>query len=163
EIFEGLAAATGINPTVGANENNSARTIQGARISANFLSVLGLSPALGRNFTAAEDSPGGPPVAIISNDFWKQDLGGRPNVLGTAVMLDGVPHTIVGVMTKTFRHPYRAEIWVPLAMVMPAPGQPINHYLYGVARLRPHLSVAQASEAVRRLCESINRASPNPN
>ena len=163
EIFEGLAAATGINVTVGPVGGNSARTLQAARISANFLSVLGLPPALGRNFTQDEDRPGGPPVVIVSDDFWKQYLGGRADVLGSTVSLDGVPHTIVGVMPKTFRHPYRADVWLPLAMVAPAPGQAINHYLYGVARLRPHLTVAQASDAVRRMCASINQAAPNPN
>jgi putative ABC transport system permease protein len=163
EIFEGLAAATGINVTVGASRGNSARTVQASRISANFLSVLGLPPALGRNFTAEEDQAGGAPVAIISDDFWKQYLGGQPNVLGITLTLDGVPHTIVGVMPKTFRHPYRADLWVPLTMVVPAPGQPINHYLYGVARLRPNVTVPQATEAVRRMCASINQAAPNPN
>ena len=123
EIFEGLAAATGINVTVGAVRGNSARTLQAARISANFLSVLGLPPALGRNFTQEEDRPGGPPVAIISDDFWKQYLGGQADVLGTTVSLDGVPHVIVGVMPKTFRHPYRADVWLPLAMVVPPLGK----------------------------------------
>ena len=163
EIFEGLAAATGINVTIGPTGGNSARTVQAARISANFLSVLGLSPALGRNFTAEEDLIGGPPVAIVSDDFWKQYLGGQRDVLGTSLILDGVRHTIVGVMPKTFRHPYRADLWVPLAMVVPAPGQPVNHYLYGVARLRPHLAIVQATDAVRRMCASINQVAPNPN
>ena len=115
EIFEGLAAATGINVTVGATGGNSARTVQAARISANFLSVLGLPPGLGRNFTPEEDRPGGPRVTIISDDFWKQYLGGQPDVLGTTLVLDGVSHTIIGVMPKTFRHPYRADLWLPLA------------------------------------------------
>ena len=66
-------------------------------------------------------------------------------------------------MPKTFRHPYRAEVWLPLAMVVPPPGQATNHYLYGVARLRPGLTIAQASDAVRRMCAAINQSSPNPN
>ena len=137
--------------------------VQAARVSANFLSVLGLPPALGRNFTPAEDKPGGPHVTIISDDFWKQYLGGRGDVLGLTLSLDGVPHTVIGVMPKTFRHPYRAEVWMPLAMVVPPPGQATNHYLYGVARLRPGLTIAQASDAVRRMCAAINQSSPNPN
>ena len=122
-----------------------------------------MPPALGRNFTPAEDKPGGPHVAIISDDFWKQYLGGRSDVLGLTLSLDGVPHTVIGVMPKTFRHPYRAEVWLPLAMVVPPPGQATNHYLYGVARLRPGLTIAQASDAVRRMCAAINQSSPNPN
>ena len=162
-IFEDLAAATGANVTVGATPGNAARTVQAARVSANFLSVLGLPPALGRNFTPAEDKPGGPHVTIISDDFWKQHLGGRGDVLGLTLNLDGVPHTVIGVMPKTFRHPYRAEVWLPLAMVVPPSGQATNHYLYGVARLRPGITIAQASDAVRRMCAAINQSSPNPN
>ena len=162
-IFEDLAAATGANVTVGATAANAAQTVQAARVSANFLSVLGLPPALGRNFTPAEDKPGGPHVTIISYDFWRQYLGGRSDVLGLTLSLDGVPHTVIGVMPKTFRHPYRAEVWLPLAMVVPPPGQATNHYLYGVARLRPGITIAQASDAVRRMCAAINQSSPNPN
>src|SRR2546423_14765614 len=66
-------------------------------------------------------------------------------------------------MPKTFRHPYRADLWVPLAIAPSAPGQPINHYLYGVARLRPNLTIAQASDAIRRMCTAINQAAPDPN
>jgi putative ABC transport system permease protein len=162
QIFEGLAAATGQNVTVGAMNGSSARSVQAARISSNFLTVLGLPPALGRNFTEKEDTPGGPAVVIISNDFWRQYLGGEPDVLGRTLVLDGVPHTIVGVMPKAFRHPYRAELWVPLALPPPAPGQASYHYLYGVARLLPGLTVRQASDAVRRMCTAIDKAAPDP-
>jgi len=163
EIFEGFAAGSGMNVTVGAVAGNSARSVQAARVTSNFLSVLGLSPARGRNFTKEEDTPGGPAVVIISDDFWRQYLGSQANVLGTTLTLDGVPHTIVGVMPKAFRHPYRADLWTPLALGPPTPGQGLNHYLYAVARLRPGLTMAQASEAVRRMCASINQEMPDPN
>ena len=163
EIFEGFAAGSGMNVTVGAVAGNSAQSVQAARVTSNFLSVLGLSPARGRNFTKEEDTPGGPAVVIISDDFWRQYLGSQANVLGTTLTLDGVPHTIVGVMPKAFRHPYRADLWTPLALGPPTPGQGLNHYLYAVARLRPGLTMAQASEAVRRMCASINQEMPDPN
>ena len=163
EIFEGFAAGSGTNVTVGPVGGNSARSVQLARVTSNFLSVLGLSPARGRNFTKEEDNPGGPSVVIISDDFWRQYLGGEANVLGKTLTLDGVPHTIIGIMPKSFRHPYRAELWIPLALGPPTPGQGLNHYLYAVARLRPGLTVAQASEAVRRMCAAINQEMPDPN
>src|SRR5439155_52642 len=76
DIFEGIAAATGTNVTVGAGTDNTARNVTAARVSANFFSVLGLPPALGRTFTADEDREGGPAVVIISDDFWRQNLVG---------------------------------------------------------------------------------------
>jgi putative ABC transport system permease protein len=162
DIFEGIGAATGANVTVGALSGNSARNIQAGRITANFFSVLGLPPALGRNFTAEEDRPGGPAVVIISYDFWRQYLGEQPNPVGATLSIDGVPHIIVGVMPKAFRHPYRAELWLPLVMAGPS-GQPAAHYLYGAARLRQGVSITQASAAVRRMCSAINQANPDPN
>ena len=75
--------------------------------------------------------------------------------------MDSASYTIVGVMPKTFRHPYRAEIWLPIALNFAATGQR-NHYLYGSARLRPGITVAQADAAVRRMCAAINQTDPDP-
>ena len=90
---------------------------------------------------------------IVSHDFWQRNLGGREDVLGTTIKLDDAPYTVVGVMPKTFRHPYRAEFWLPIALNFAANAQP-NHYLYGVARLRPghfaHASGCGRAPDVRR-------------
>lgn len=163
EIFADVAAATGANVTVGVLSGEPAQHVPAARISANFLSVLGLPPALGRSFTEEEDRPGGPPVVIVSNDFWQQRLGGRREALGTTLPIDGVPHTLVGVMPKAFRHPYRANIWLPLAIATAPGGPTTGHYLYGVGRMQPGLTAAKAEEAVRRMCAAINQVMPDPN
>ncbi|PYK74660.1 MAG: hypothetical protein DME42_04220 [Verrucomicrobia bacterium] len=162
-IFEGVASAAGTNVTVGAISNNPARSVAAARISANFFSVVGLPPALGRAFTEGEDIEGGPKVVIISDDFWRQQLNGRADVLGITISIDGNLHTIIGVMPKMFRHPYRANLWLPLALPANSPTQGTNHYLYGVGHLRKGLTIAQAGEAVRRMCATINQARPDPN
>ena len=159
EIFQGLAAATGANVTIGSSTGEPAQHVPAARVSHNFFSVLGLPPLMGRNFTPEQDRQGGPAVAIVSHAFWEQHLGGRRDAVGTSLPIDGVPHEIIGVMPKAFRHPYRANVWVPLAL---PPNPSANHYLYGVARLRPGLNVAQAEAAVRRMCAGINQANPNP-
>ena len=157
DIFEGVASATGTNVTVGAIGSNPARSV------ANFFSVVGLPPALGRAFTGEEDIESRPHVVIISDDFWRQQLNGRADVLGTTIAIDGNVHTIIGVMPKMFRHPYRANLWLPLALPANSPAQATNHYLYGVGRLRKGLTIARAGEAVRRMCAAINQARPDPN
>jgi putative ABC transport system permease protein len=160
DIFEGIGVATGASVSA-ANPDQAAQSFQAARISANFLDVLGLQPALGRNFTAAEDLPGGPRVVIVGYDFWQRNLGGRADVLGNTIKLDGASYTIVGVMPKTFRHPYRAQIWLPIALNFAVSGQR-NRYLYGSARLRPGITVAQADTAARRMCAAIKQSDPDP-
>src|SRR6266576_2625236 len=134
QIFDGIAAATGVNVTVGALAGNSARDIPAARVTANFFSVLRLSPILGRNFTDEEGKPAGPPVVVISYDFWQQYLGQQSNPLGATISIDGLSHTIVGIMPKTFRHPYRADLWLPLPIASASTRQPRTHYFSGVAR-----------------------------
>src|SRR4029077_14429207 len=101
----------------------------------NFFSVLGLRPRLGRTFTPEEDSEGGPAGLIVRDGFWRNNLDGRPNVLGSTIVVDGKSRTVIGVMPKSFRHPYRASIWLPLAMPPASSATANNHYLYGVGRL----------------------------
>jgi putative ABC transport system permease protein len=158
DIFEDIAFGTGTSVTVGATANEPARNILAARISANFFTVLGLPPTLGRNFTPQEDQPGGPSVAIIGYDFWQNHLGGRADILGDRILLDGVPRTVVGVMPKSFRHPYQANVWLPLAL--PAAGS-LDQHFYSVGRLRPSITIEQAEAAVRRMCVAIDKAEPN--
>src|SRR4051794_2298458 len=161
DIFEGIGVATGASVTT-SNPGESAQSFPAARISSNFLTVLGLQPVRGRNFTETEDQPGGPRVVIIGYDFWHQNLGGREDVLGRTIKLDDAVYTVVGVMPKTFRHPYRAELWLPIGLNFAANSQS-NHYLYGVARLRPGISLEQADAAGRRMCAAINQAIPDKN
>ena len=160
DIFEGIGAATGASVTAAA-PGEAPQSFPAARITANFLDVLALQPARGRNFTAAEDQPGGARVVIVGYNFWQRNLGGREDVLGHSIKLDDASYTVVGVMPKTFRHPYRAELWLPIALNFAASAQP-NHYLYSVARLRPGISLTQADSAARRMCAAVSRAAPDP-
>jgi putative ABC transport system permease protein len=160
-LFSAFAAATGSTVTLGHDHGAPARTLPAARVSANFFSTLGLPPRIGRSFTVEEDRPGGPRVVIVSHEFWERELGGRTDALGQTIILNDAPATVVGIMPEHFRHPYRAEVWVPLqAAFNPAQGR--SHYLYGVARLRPGVTLTQADAAMRALCVSIAATTPLP-
>lgn len=161
DVISDLGLATGAAVTLGATPSAPAHTFSAARISANFFPVLGLIPALGRNFTAAEDRPNAARVVIVSDDFWRRELGGKPDALGRTVLLDNAPYTVIGVMPPRFRHPYRADVWLPLAAAFD-PGGARGHYLYGVARLKPGLAPEQADAGMRRVCAEINAAAPDP-
>ena len=90
----------------------------------------------------------------------KQELGGRPDVIGSTVTLDNSPYTVVGVMPKNFRHPYRAQVWLPLGARYATAGR--GHYLYGVGRLRLGVTIAQADSAMRAICRRINSSASDP-
>jgi putative ABC transport system permease protein len=162
DIFEDIAGSTGGTAVVGLDNGSPAQIIPAPQVTSNFFSVLGLSPALGRAFTPEEGRDGAAAVVIISDDFWRNTLGGRHDVLGSSLVIDGRPRTVIGVMPKSFRHPYRASIWLPLVLDPDNPTTMNNHYLYGVGRLRGGIKPAQAEEAARRMFASINRANPNP-
>ena len=162
DIFEDVAGGTGGASVVSAKAGSPAQTVPAALITYNFFDVLGLPLSQGRNFTTEEGSDKAANVVIISDDFWRNTLNSRRDVLGSTIVIDGTPRTIIGVMPKAFRHPYRASLWLPLALEPNNPAMINNHYLYGVARLRPGITPVKAEEAVKRMCARINRDDPNP-
>ena len=162
DIFEDVAGGTGGASVVSAKAGSPAQTVPAALVTYNFFDVLGLPPSQGRNFTREEGTDKAATAAIISDDFWRNTLNSRRDVLGSAIVIDGTPRTIIGVMPKAFRHPYRASLWLPLALEPDNPATINNHYLYGLARLRPGVTPLKAEEAVKRMCARINRDDPNP-
>src|SRR6266446_10130727 len=162
DIFEDVAGGTGGASVVSVNVGSPAQTVPAAQVTYNFFDVLGLPPSQGRNFTPEEGTDKAANVAIISDDFWRNTLNSRRDVLGSTIIVDGTPRTIIGVMPKAFRHPYRANLWLPLALEPDNAATINNHYLYGVVRLRAGVTPAKAEEAVKRICATINRDDPNP-
>jgi predicted permease len=158
DAFQDIAAATETSLTLGGQAES--QYVAASRVSFNFFSVLGARPLLGRDFLESEDQPGAPSVVILGYGLWKSRFGGA-DVVGQDVLLDGVPHRIVGVMPEGLRHPYRAELWVPLALrIEPVPAT--GRYLYAPARLKPGVSLDAARRSMRELCLRIDREFPDP-
>src|SRR6478672_6674918 len=149
DIFEDVAGGTGGASVVSVNAGSPPQTVPAALVTYNFFDVLGLPPSQGRNFTTEEGSDKTANGAIISDDFWSNTLTSRRDVLGSTIVIDGTPRTGIGVMPKAFRHPYRASLWLPLALEPDNPATINNHYLYGVARLRPGITPVKAEESVK--------------
>ena len=73
-----------------------------------------MQPLLGRTFTAEDDRPGGPNVAILSHPFWQKRFAGDNNILGQAITLNGAPFTVIGVMPPTVKFPFaQTQVWLP--------------------------------------------------
>jgi putative ABC transport system permease protein len=92
----------------------------GAYVSGNFFSMLGVSPALGRDFAPEEDKAGGPPVVLIGSNVWKQRYGSDPSVLGRTIRLNTLSATITGVMPDGMKFPFETELWMPAGSLPPA-------------------------------------------
>jgi putative ABC transport system permease protein len=84
--------------------------IRGDHVSANFVDVLGVSPVLGREFLPGEDRVGATPVLLLAHDFWQRHLGGDPAAVGRTLYLDGLAHTVIGIMPPEFRTQFTDRI-----------------------------------------------------
>ena len=118
--------------------NGEPEVLRVARVSANFLEILGVSPPQGRSFLAAEDKPGAEPVVLISAGLWQRRFGSDRSIVGRTIMLAGVPHTVVGVLPARFRFPV-ADAWVTKPSewsVIPAQGRPLSPILSIFGRLK---------------------------
>jgi len=134
-------------------------SLKGVRVSYGFFPAVGISPALGRWFTAEEDQPGRDNEVMLSDRLWRERFSADPAILGRSIDLDGQPHTVIGVMPAGFAFPHaeempdffdlpkEAQVWVPLA-VPPAPLKPEPSELAAVARLRAGVTPKQAQAAM---------------
>jgi putative ABC transport system permease protein len=101
----------GFNVTAGGEPERA----QAGQAAANFFSVLGTAPVLGRSFLPEEDRPGGNPVVLISHSFWMRRFGGSPGVIGRPIGLDGTSRTIVGVLPREVESLGKVDLWLPIA------------------------------------------------
>src|ERR1044071_2248652 len=104
-VFEGIAAYSGAGAIL--SGSGEPENIGAPRVSANFFSVLGVNPILGRTFQAGEDKPGGPKVAVLDYGFWQGKFGGDQGVIGRQLTIDGESYTIVGVLPASFQFALR--------------------------------------------------------
>ncbi len=120
-----------------------------ARVSSSMFSTLGVWPALGRSFAANEDVHQGPQVVILSDGFWRRRFGADPNAIGREIHLNGTSYSVIGVMASGFELPIdvQTEHTSHFDILLPtdiAPDQMQNHSYWGVARLKPDVTLEQA-------------------
>ena len=143
--------------------SGSPENLKGLAVSSEFLSVLGVAPALGRDFARGEDRNGGNNrVIILSNQFWEEHFGGDPRAVGSYLSLDQVPFTIVGVLPPNALLQDETSFLVP--DVIDAPGIQWNragHWRSAIGRLLPGVSMAQAQAELRRIKQRMNSEYPD--
>lgn len=138
-----------------------------ARVSANFLSVLGTEPILGRSFLPEEDKHGGDPVVMISSELWRRRFNGDPQIVGKSVTLDAIPYTIIGVLPAGFAFPVaEVDMWVTRPSewsALPSGYWRTVGLLRGFARLKPQVTLEKARIEMNVLQRRYATAHPNPN
>jgi predicted permease len=164
QSFERLAAYLN-GSTVNATVNGSPRRYTGAYVTEDFFRILGVSPALGRDLTAADNKPGAPKVALIGHGIWLREFGGAADIVGTAIRLNGAPATIIGVMPQGFAFPVNEELWIPLYSEFPvrARNDPRANAPAVLGLIRPDVPVTQAEAEITRFAARFAEAYPETN
>src|SRR5271156_4118441 len=122
--------------------------LQAGRISAHYLDVLGVQPAMGRNFSDLEDRAHGPNAAILSHTLWRNTFASNPNVLGQAVLLKGAPYTVIGVLSEETITPLNADIYTALQLGPEGEGNGTN--VEAITRLRDGATWQEADSEINR-------------
>ena len=138
--------------------------IWGVRVSAGFFEFLGAPPALGRSFLPEEDEAGAHPTVILSHGAWQRRFGGSPATLGSTMVLDGVPRTIVGVLPRGFRFAEGdPEVWLPQEFTERDVSLRGRHFLQVLTRLRPGTELETALEEMRTIWSGLEEQYPETN
>jgi len=163
--FTGVAAFC--NEVFNLTGRGDPEQIPAARVSWNFFDILGVPPALGRGFRAEEDTPGGEPVVLLSDGFWRRRFAADASVVGRSVTLDSKDYTVIGVLPADFRFALlgpKTDIFAPrvfdLNLMTPAQAQSGSGFLNYLARLRPGIGIAAARSEMDALAAQYRQEYP---
>jgi predicted permease len=141
--------------------------VRAEMISADFFSMLGAKPLIGRDFTPRDDHAGAGPVVILSEGFWKRKFGGTEQILGQAIALNGTPYTVVGVIPANFffrGNNFRlSDAYMPIGQWTDPTflDRRVGMGMDAVARLKPGASLAQARADMDRVAQALAKAYPD--
>ena len=153
--FEEIAGYDGGSRTL--IRDDVAERVDVGQVTANFFRTLGVSPYLGRAFEDGEDGRDAARVVLLTYDAWQRRFGADPAILGEAIRLNGIPHTVVGVLPADFEFALRgsAELWLPLWVSAAQEERRYQHWLDLIGRLRPGVTIEQAEADLGALATAV--------
>jgi putative ABC transport system permease protein len=161
--IEGLAAlfSNGALIQTGTEASQASRMF----VTGNLFATLGVSARRGRLLTAIDSRPDQPAVAVVSDEYWRVQLGADPSVVGRTLTIDGAPVTIIGVLPADFRIPHggnvvRADLWMPARFTDNQLAQRRSNFMQLLGRLAPGSTVASAESELRRLFAGLTATYP---
>ena len=137
--------------------------VRGVPAEANFFSLLGVHPILGRAWATGEDQPGKDDVVILGYALWQSRFAGDPKAVGQSLELNARRCTIIGVMPAGFNFPFQAQLWTPLDMSGKGLGERGSHSFGAIGRLKPGVTVPKAQADVALIASRLEKAYPDTN
>ncbi len=167
QTFSAMAISRGYGFTL--TDTDEAERVSAQFVSADFFSLLGVKPQLGRSFAPGEDERGAVPVILISAGLWQRKFGSAPNLLGNSLTLDDKSYTIVGVIPASFKLEVSlfrsADVYVPIGQWNnPAlEDRGAGFWLHGIGRLKPGVTIEEAQADLDRVSRNLAAAYPEIN
>jgi putative ABC transport system permease protein len=156
DAFSGLAAY--VEASVSLREADRPVRTQGAAVSEEFFAVLGAAPLRGRTLGRGDADAR---AVVLGEALWRRSFGADPRVVGTSVAVDGLGHTVVGVLPSAVRLPAGADLWLPLSIDAARRDSRGNHFLRVVGRLRPGVGIESAQQQMSTIAARIATAHPD--
>jgi len=144
----------GLNLTGG----NDPEQVQGIHVTADYFRLFGAPILAGRTFTAAEDSPNGGHVVVLSYGLWKRRFGGNSKIVGSTIQLEGQPYLVVGVIGRGFVTEPAGDLWLPYQFDLTTQDQ--AHYFFTAARLKPGVTLPMANAQLKLAADQFRRVYP---
>lgn len=163
-VFQSIDAYA-LNGGFTLNTQSGAEQVPGTRVSAGFFRTLGIAPLLGRDFGRGDDAPGATRTVLISYAAWQKRFGGKRDVLGRALTLNGEPTIVIGVLPADFQFaPYGGgDFWATLRSTGSCEQHRDCHNLTTIARLKDGVSLEMASANMRSIARQLQREYPDTN
>jgi predicted permease len=163
QSFERLAAwrSSELNVT----SPGEPESVRARQISAGFLSILGISPTLGREFRPEDDRPRAQPVALINYALWQERFGGKDDAIGATLSAGGKPYTVIGVLPAAFRFHGDVQIFTPIGQndTLATQKRDIYSGIEAIARLRPAVTLDRANSELKEIGQRLAREYPGSN
>src|SRR5436190_1366803 len=155
--------------TINVTYKNNPQRYTGAYITEDLFKIIGVSPIMGRDFTADDNKPGAEKVAILGHEIWKRDFNGDTDIVGQSVRINGKAATIIGVMPPNFKFPFSEQLWVSLYNEFPP--VPRGQLVIGannaapavMGRLKPGVSIDQVNAEFVGLARRLAQDNPKTN
>jgi putative ABC transport system permease protein len=155
--------------TINVTYNNNPQRYTGAYITEDLFRIIGVSPVLGRDFTADDNKAGAPKTAILGDKIWRRDFNADPTIVGQSVTINGKAATIIGVMPPGFEFPASEELWTPLYNEWPP--TPRGELFLGansrapavMGRLKPGVTLDQANAEMIAIARNVAADNPKTN
>ena len=164
KTFEQFAATMSITAPATLTGSGEPERLTASLVTGNYFQALGVTPALGRDFSLDNEKPGNDQVTILSYELWQKRFAGNPGIINQRISLDSKSFEVIGVMPKDVTFPQTAELWVPLNFdASPEMKVRAAHFLRPLGRLKAGVTVAQAQADTDAIAKQLEQQFPKSN